>query len=158
MWEEASDKFGIDGTRVVKIRTGLVMEKTDSALSKFLIPARFGIFPRLGNGRQYMPWIHIKDLCAFYLKAIYDEKIEGAFNAVSPQHITQSEFMRQLAFVLNKPFFHPPVPGIFLKIILGEMADVVLHGSRISSEKIENTGFDFRFRHLKEALEKAIKE
>jgi uncharacterized protein (TIGR01777 family) len=158
MWEEAADNFGKNGTRVVKIRTGLVMEKTDSALSKLLIPARLGIFPRLGNGLQYMPWIHIKDLCGIYLKAIQDERIDGAYNAVAPQHITQTEFMRSLAQILNKHFFHPPVPAILLRAVLGEMSDVVLKGSRISSGKIENSGFNFQFRDLNEALENVITE
>jgi uncharacterized protein len=158
MWEAAADKFGKNGTRVVKIRTGLVMEKNDSALSRLLIPARIGIFPRLGNGRQYMPWIHIKDLCGIYLKAIKDENIKGAYNAVSPQHVTQWEFMKQLASALKKPFFHPRVPQFLLRIALGEMADIVLNGSRISCEKTERAGFSFQFRDLKEALENILAE
>lgn len=158
LWEDSADKFGIKGTRVVKIRTGVVMEKSDSALSKLLIPARFGIFPRFGNGRQYMPWIHIKDLCGIYLKAIQDTNIAGAYNAVAPQHITQTEFMRSLAQVLKKRFIHPPVPAILLRAVLGEMSDVVLKGSRISAEKTENAGYNFFFRNLKEALENAVYE
>jgi uncharacterized protein (TIGR01777 family) len=158
MWEDAADKFGINGTRVVKIRTGVVMEKTDSALAKLLIPARLGVFPRLGNGRQYMPWIHIKDLCGIYLKAVKDESLEGAYNAVAPQHITQTEFMRSLAMALNKNFFHPPVPAIILRASLGEMSDVVLKGSRISSEKTERAGYDFQFRNLPVALENVLLE
>jgi uncharacterized protein (TIGR01777 family) len=158
MWEDAADKFGINGTRVVKVRTGVVMEKADSALSKLLIPARFGVFPRLGNGRQYMPWIHIKDLCGIYLKAIQDDNFAGAYNAVAPQHITQTEFMRSLSQAVKKPFFNPPVPAIILRLVLGEMADVVLKGSRISFEKIEKSGYDFQFGNLTKALENAVRE
>jgi uncharacterized protein (TIGR01777 family) len=157
-WEDAADRFETNATRIVKIRTGVVMEKTDSALSKLLIPARFGIFPRFGNGLQYMPWIHIKDLCGIYLKAIMDVNFSGAYNAVAPQHITQTEFMRSLALTLKKPFFHPPVPGIVLRSSMGEMSDVVLKGSRISSEKIETSGYNFLFRNLNQALENVICE
>lgn len=155
-WEEAADQFRSISGRVVKIRTGVVMEKTDSALSKLLKPAGFGLFPRLGNGRQYMPWIHIEDLCLIYLKAVTDEKLDGPYNAVAPQHINQTGFMRCLAEVLDKPFFHPPVPAVMLRVILGEMSDIVLKGSRITSEKIEKSGYDFKFRTLKETLENVL--
>ena len=156
LWEEAADLFKETGIRTVKIRTAVVLEKSDSALSKLLIPARIGVFPRLGNGRQYMPWIHIKDLCGIYLKAIQDEKMAGAYNAVSPQHITQSEFMRALAQVMKKPFFHPSVPSIFLKTALGEMSNVVLKGSRVSAGKIKNSEYSFIYPELDGALKNII--
>jgi hypothetical protein len=158
LWEEAADQFGSISKRVVKIRTGVVMERNDSALSKLLKPARFGLFPRLGNGRQYMPWIHMKDLCGIYLKAVTDETIAGSYNAVAPQHINQSGFMQCLAEALNKFFFHPPLPAILLRTILGEMSGIVLKGSRVSSEKIEKSGYVFVFRNLKEALAHAVKD
>lgn len=151
-WEEAADQFADLGTRVVKIRSGVVLEKNDSALSKLLIPARLGVFPRLGSGRQYMPWIHIEDLCAIYLKVIQDETLTGAYNAVAPQHITQREFMRMLAKAYKRPFFYPPVAAIMFRTLKGEMADVVLKGSRISPEKIINSGFSFSFSILENAL------
>jgi uncharacterized protein (TIGR01777 family) len=155
-WEEAADLFTSMGARVVKIRTGVVMEKSDSALAKLLIPARMGVFPKMGNGRQYMPWIHIADLCGIYLKAIQDEKMKGAFNAVSPQHLAQSEFMRTLASEMNKPFFHPPVPSMFLKAALGEMSDVVLNGSRVSAEKIIFQGHKFLYPEFVGALKEVL--
>jgi uncharacterized protein len=155
-WEEVADLFNDVGARVVKIRTGVVMEKSDSALSKLLKPAKMGVFPSLGNGRQYMPWIHIADLCGIYLKSIQDERMEGSYNAVSPQHIIQRGFMKTLASVLNKPFFHPRVPAFLLKAALGEMSDVVLKGSRISSDKIINSGFSFRFNNLEAALKDVL--
>lgn len=154
LWEETADLFSDRNTKVVKIRTGVVIEKNDSAMAKLLKPARLGIFPRLGNGRQYMPWIHIQDLCNIYLKAIQDDKMRGAYNAVSPQHITQTEFMRTLALTMDKRFFHPRVPAIFLRAALGEMADVILKGSRISTEKIMNAGYVYEFSELKTILEK----
>jgi len=157
-WEACADKFGINGTRVVKLRTGVVMEKSDSALSKLLIPARYGVFPRFGNGQQYMPWIHISDLCGIYLKAINDDTLNGVYNAVAPQHITQTEFMRSLSLALKKSFFHPPVPAFMLRVFMGEMADVVLKGSRISSEKIEKAGYNFLFSNITEALENVVSE
>ena len=156
LWEETADLFLNNSTRVLKIRTGVVIEKNNSAMAKLLEPARMGIFPRLGTGSQYMPWIHIKDLCNIYLKAIQDDKMEGAYNAVSPQHVTQTEFMRTLALVMKKKFFHPHIPAIFLRIALGEMADVVLKGSRISANKIMNSGYSFKFPELEATLENIL--
>ncbi len=152
LWEEAADQFSDTGVRVVKIRTAVVLEKNDSALVKFLKPAKFGIFPILGLGRQYMPWIHIKDLCDIYLKAVRDNKMEGAFNAVSSQHVNHKDFMKALAKATKKRFFHFPVPSVLIKMALGQMSDIVLKGSRVSSEKILKTGLRFRFDNINDAL------
>ncbi|MBK9388855.1 MAG: TIGR01777 family protein [Bacteroidetes bacterium] len=151
-WEESADLFSASGTRVVKIRTGVVMEKSDSALSKMMMPAKFGFLVQTGNGRQYMPWIHITDLCNIYLKAIEDPKMNGAFNAVSPQHVTHKVFVKTLGQVIGKPVFPVPVPGIILKAVLGEMSDVVLKGSRVSAAKITESGYTFLYSELAGAL------
>lgn len=152
LWEESADKFSSLGIRTVKIRTGVVMERSDGALSRFLSAARFGLFPVLGGGHQYMPWIHMTDLCEIYLMALCDASMSGSYNAVSPCHINNIDFMRILAHVKGKPFFHPPVPASILKIIMGESSVVALKGSRISSEKIIQQGFTFRFTDPEVAL------
>ena len=155
-WEEEADQVAESSARVVKIRSAVVLEKSDSALARILKPASLGIFPRLGKGSQYMPWIHIEDLCNIYLKAIEDDSMSGSYNAVSPQHVTQSEFMRTLAQTMKKRFFHPPVPALILNIILGKMSVVALKGSRISPEKLTSAGFSFKFSRLDEALGKIL--
>lgn len=155
-WEDAADLFSASGIRVVKIRTGVVLEKNDSALSRFLITARFGLFPILGGGKQYLPWIHPEDLSDIYLTAINDKTMTGAYNAVSPHHITQKEFMRTLAEVLKKFCFAPPVPSVMLRIILGEMASIATKGSRIDSEKIIRSGYKFKFSTLESALRNVL--
>jgi uncharacterized protein (TIGR01777 family) len=155
-WEEAADKFSDSGIRTVKIRTAVVLEKNDSALSKLMMPARFGFLVQTGNGSQYMPWIHISDLCKIYLKALEDPLMAGAYNAVAPQHVTHKEFMRVLGNVMKKPVFPIPVPGFILKILLGEMSGVVLNGSRINDEKILSSGYHFSFDTLPEALTDVI--
>ena len=116
LWEEAADLFASSGIRTVKIRTAVVLEKNDSALSKLMKPGKFGFLVQTGNGHQYMPWIHITDLCNIYLKAIEDKKMHGAYNAVSPQHVTHSDFMLVLGRVMNIPVFPVPVPGFALRI------------------------------------------
>ena len=156
LWEEGADLFGNSGVRCVKIRTAVVLEKSDSALAKLMAPARFGFLLQTGKGSQYMPWIHIKDLVNIYLKAIEDQNMRGPYNAVSPEHVTQKEFIKTLAFVMKRRVFPIPVPSFVLRIVLGEMSDVVLKGSRVSSEKILNSGYHFNFRNLEKALRNVI--
>jgi NAD dependent epimerase/dehydratase family enzyme len=119
-------------------------------------PARFGFLVQTGDGRQYMPWIHIKDLCNIYLKAISDPEMTGVYNAVSPQHVTGREFINTLALVMKRKVFPVPVPAIVLRAVLGEMSDVILKGSRASSDKIINAGYNFIFSNLQDALTNVI--
>jgi uncharacterized protein (TIGR01777 family) len=152
LWEEAADLFTGSGIRTVKIRTGVVLEKNDSALRKLMIPAKFGLIVRTGSGHQYMPWIHILDICGIYLKAVKDLNMSGVYNAVSPQHTTHDEFMKALASVMGLPVILPPVPSFLVRAMLGEMADVILKGSRVSSQKIIKAGYHFSFDNLHDAL------
>jgi uncharacterized protein len=158
LWEEGADLFKNNGIRTVKIRTGVVLEKNDSALSKLMMPAKYGFLVQTGNGRQYMPWIHIADLCNIYLKAIEDENMNGAYNAVSPQHVTHKEFVETLAAVMKKPLFPIAVPAFVLRAAMGEMSDVVLKGSRVASDKLTNSGYRFLYPALKRALENILQE
>jgi uncharacterized protein len=157
LWEHAADLFGNSGIRTVKIRTSVVLEKNDSALSKILMPAKFGFLVRTGSGNQYMPWIHIEDLCNIYLKALRDDNIQGAYNATASQHVTHREFMKVLGRVIKKPVFPVSVPAFVLKAVLGEMSEVILCGSRVSSEKIIASGYKFQFGTLEEAFKDVLK-
>jgi uncharacterized protein len=156
LWEESVDLFANIDIRTVKIRTAVVLAKTNSALLKLMKSGKYGFLIQTGNGRQYMPWIHINDLCNIYLKAIEDHNMNGAYNAASPQYTTHKEFIKVLAHVMNLPVLFPPVPSIVLRVALGEMSDVILKGSRVSSEKIENAGFRFRFIDLEDTLKNVI--
>jgi len=155
-WEEAANNFMNKGIRTVKIRTAVVLDKDDSALSKLMIPAKFGFLVQTGSGRQYMPWIHIDDLCNIYLKAIEDQNMNGAYNAVSPQNVTHKEFVESLARVMEKPLLPIPVPAFVISVVLGKMSDVILMGSRISSEKIVSSGYKFRYPDLEECLKNIL--
>jgi uncharacterized protein (TIGR01777 family) len=156
-WEEAASLFEALGVRTVRIRTAIVLEKTDSALASMMKPAKFGFLAQTGSGKQYMPWIHISDLCNIYLKALEDASMTGVYNAAAPNHATHSDFIKTLGGVMKKPVFPIPVPEFILKIIFGEMSELVLRGSRISSEKITDAGYKFRYADLKEALEDIIR-
>jgi uncharacterized protein len=155
-WEDGADLFEKSGIRTVKIRTAVVLEKSDSALSKLMMPAKYGFLIQTGNGHQYMPWIHIEDLCGIYLKAIEDSNISGAYNAVSPQHATHKDFMRVLSGVVKRPVLFPNVPGYLIKLLLGEMSDVILKGSRVSSVKIRDSGYSFLFEDLEIAIRQVL--
>lgn len=151
-WEQVADRFADIGIRAVKIRTGVVLAKQGGALSKIIIPIKIGIGPAIGDGNQYLPWIHIDDLCSIYFKAIEDRQMIGAFNAVAPEHTTNKKFMETIYHNLDKPFWLPEIPAIAVKVILGKMSEMILTGSRISSDKIKNSGFVFKYPNLESAL------
>lgn len=160
VWEKGADEFKVENIaeRVVKIRTAVVLSKTEGALEKMMTPIKFGIGSPLGSGKQYMPWIHIDDICSIYEFALKNPEVEGAFNASAPQHTTNENLTKLIAQVLKKPLFMPNVQAFILKLIFGELADALLEGSRASSEKIQKAGFQFKFPDLKMALEDLLKK
>jgi hypothetical protein len=157
-WEESADLFSDSGIRTVKIRTAVVLAKNDGALSKLMMPGKFGFLIKTGNGRQYIPWIHVNDLCNIYLKALEDSSLTGAFNAVAPQHVTHNDFMETLGTVIKRPVLGIGAPDFIVRAVLGEMSDMILKGSRVSSGKIVSAGFRFRYGTLKEALYNVLRE
>lgn len=151
-WEGAIDRFSEIGVRTVKIRTGIVLSNKGGALSKLQQPVKLGLGASIGNGKHYMPWIHMDDLCDIYIHALEQVDMHGSYNAVAPEHITNMAFTRKLAQVLQKPLWIPNIPSFGMKLLFGEMAVMLLTGSRISSEKIQNAGFSFRFPDLDSAF------
>jgi len=151
-WETAADQFNELGVRTVKIRTGIVLSSQGGALSKLKIPIQLGFGSAIGHGKQYMPWIHLDDLCAIYIKAMEDQTMTGAYNAVAPEYITNKAFTRKLARVLHRPYWFPNIPAFLMRLFFGEMSVTLLSGSRISSEKIEAAGYTFQYPDLNGAL------
>lgn len=156
-WESAVDKIGSLGIRTVKIRTGIVLGKDEGFLKKMIPTFKSGFGAVLGSGKQYLPWIHIEDLCRIYLKSIEDEKLEGPYNACITDNTTNSRFSKTLANLFGYSIWLPKVPPFLLKLFLGEMSEAVLTGQRVSSEKIQQTGFEFRFADLEKTLINCIK-
>lgn len=152
LWETAADRFRSLGARTVRIRTGVVLTGRGGALAKMSMPVKLGIGSAIGSGRQYLPWIHIDDLCGIYIKAVEDAGMEGAYNAVAPDHRTNLDFTQTLARVLKKPFWFPSVPAFAMKLLFGQMSDILLEGSRVSSGKISRAGYQFLFPELEAAL------
>ncbi len=156
-WEAAADAFSGLDIRTVKIRTGVVLTPKGGALEKMLLPVKMGLGSALGSGKQWMPWIHIDDLCEIYLKAVEDKAMDGAYNAVAPEHVTNSQFMKALAGTLGKPFFMPAVPAAIMKLLFGEMAGMLLEGSRVAPDRLLKAGYSFRYPELRNALENLLK-
>ena len=148
LWERSIFQFKEIKIRTVALRTGIVLSKDGGALKKMKTP----VITALGNGKQYMPWIHIDDLCELYIKAIQDEQFKGAFNAVSSEHISNLSFSKKISKIFNHPFLAIGVPSFILQIVFGEMSTIILNGSRISANKIQQAGFKFKFENLEKAL------
>ena len=150
-WEAAADKFS-DLTRVVKLRTGVVLSKTGGALDRMAKPIKMGIGSPLGSGQQYMPYVHINDLCDMYIYALENEHVRGVYNACNGDHVTNIELTDALAHEFKKSLWAPKVPAIALKLLFGEMSQIILYGSRASSDKIKSTGFEFKFQNIHQTL------
>ena len=148
LWEDSIFQFNEIKIRTVALRTGIVLSKDGGALKKMKTP----IITSLGNGKQYMPWIHIDDLCELYIKAIEDQEFKGAFNAVSSEHISNLSFSKKVSKIFNHPFLAVGTPSFILQIVFGEMSTIILNGSRISANKIKQAGFKFKFENLEKAL------
>jgi uncharacterized protein (TIGR01777 family) len=150
-WEkeaQAAESFGI---RVVRMRTGLVLAAGGGALQRMLPPFRMGVGGRLGSGRQWMSWIHLEDLTAMFQFTV-ESQVRGPLNGVAPQPATNSEFTRELARMLRRPAVFP-VPEFALRLLFGEMADVLLASQRVVPAAAQAAGFRFRFPQLSPALE-----
>ncbi|MGC6284736.1 MAG: TIGR01777 family oxidoreductase [Polaribacter sp.] len=153
VWEEAALQFESINIPTTILRTGIVLSANGGAIEKMKTP----IVSPLGSGHQYMPWIHIDDLCQLYLSAIQG-KIKGIYNAVAPEYQTNKSFSKKLSKSLGRPYIPFGVPAFGLKTIFGELAIILLTGSRISCEKLINDGFEFKYPKLSEAFENLFKK
>jgi uncharacterized protein (TIGR01777 family) len=151
-WEEQASPIATLGLRLVKLRIGIVLSEKGGALAEMAKPVKIGVGASLGTGKQYLSWIHIDDLCAQFIQAVEDQSMQGTYNAVGINWVTNAELTKEIARVLKRPLWLPPIPGFVMKIILGEMADMVLSGSKVSSEKIQRAGFQFKYGELTAAL------
>lgn len=151
-WEREALRAAGDRTRVVCIRTGLVLEKDGGALPQMLPPFRFGAGGPVGSGRQYWPWIHRDDWIAIVRWALGTPTVSGAINATAPAPVTNAEFARALGRAMHRPAFMP-APGFALRLLLGEMADgLLLSGQRAVPATAERLGFQFKYPTVDAAL------
>ena len=157
LWEQSTAAIATMGIRLVTLRIGIVFNKKGGALAEFIKPAQFGLATILGTGKQIVSWIHQKDLCNMMLFAAENKKIEGVYNAVAPEPISN----KKLVLAISKktyPIYLPVyVPSFALKIILGEMSVEVLKSAKVSAQKIQTAGFVFDYPTVEEALTDLLK-
>jgi uncharacterized protein len=155
-WEDEVDAIASLGIRVVKIRVGIVLSMEGGVLKEIARPVKLYVGAPLGSGDQYLSWIHIDDLCAIFMKAVTDVEMSGPYNAVGPEPATNKEMTEAIARALDRKLVLPAVPGFALRILFGEMADLILKGNRVSCEKIVKAGFRFKFPTLNAAVSSLI--
>jgi uncharacterized protein (TIGR01777 family) len=151
-WEVSADKFLNLGIKVTKVRTGIVLSEQEGALPKLLKPIKMGFGSPLGSGDQWQSWIHERDIAGIYI-FLLNNTLSGVFNAVSPNPVTNKRMVQILADHYNKSVWFPKVPEFILRLILGEMAAVILESQLVSSEKLIAAGFHFQFVNLEHAIE-----
>lgn len=155
-WENSLDFIENLKIRTVKIRTGLVLGRNDGFLKKLIPLFKYRLGAVLGTGKQYMPWIHVDDLCSIYLQAIVNTEMTGPYNAAINDNTTNAIFSNTLARIFGYSILLPNIPAFVLKFFMGEMSKIVLTGRRSSSDKIEQTSFKFKFKNLEEALKDCL--
>lgn len=148
-WEHEVKKIEALHLRTVLLRIGIVLDAEGGALGEMLKPP---VAAPLGSGDQWMSWIHIEDLANMFVFALEKTTLQGIYNAVGPNPATNQQLTKEAAAAKGKPYIGIGVPGFALKLVLGEMAAMVLGGNRVSSQKIQKAGFEFEFPELKGAL------
>ncbi len=151
-WENAIQLLSKTGVRTVGLRIGIVLSKDGGALEKMALTYPYGFGNWFGDGKQYYSWIHIDDVSKMFQFVLENETIQGFFNAVAPQPVTNKDLMKAIKKVKNGKQILMPVPAFILKTVLGEMSSIVLDSMNVSSKKIEGKGFEFEYSDIESAL------
>lgn len=151
-WEKSVDKGKALGLRIAKFRTGVVLDEKEGALPAMAKPVQLFVGAPLGNGKQWIPWIHLEDMVNMYVKALEDITIMGAFNACAPNPVTNVTLTKMLGKTLHRPVWPFSVPAKVLELLLGEMSVIALSSTNTSAQKILETGFSYKYTRLDDAL------
>jgi uncharacterized protein (TIGR01777 family) len=155
-WELAAKKAQESGVRVVLLRTGLVLDETGGMLKKLVLPFQLALGSRLGNGKQWMSWVHWQDYLRAVLFLLNNVKTEGAYNLTAPAPVTNAVFTKTLAETLGRPAFFV-APAFVLKLVMGERSDLLLGGQKVLPQRLQESGFVFEFPELPTALQEILK-
>lgn len=150
-WEAAVDRIKQLDIKVCKIRTGLVLSGKGGALKEIAGPVKLGLGAAFGSGNQMQSWIHIYDLVHIYLFVLLNE-MEGVYNAVAPYPVTNKTLVKEIAKVMDKPFFLPGIPKFIMEMALGEMHTLLFASQNVSAKKIIGDGYQFKYLSLEKAL------
>ncbi len=153
VWEEEINRIQALNIRTTTLRIGIVLSKLGGALPKTAMSLNFGLAPSFGAGKQYYSWIHMEDLCHLIETAIDNIHYRGVFNAVAPNPVTYLDFLQKIKEVKEKKALIFPAPSFIFKVVLGEMASIILYSARVSAQKAVQFGFEFKYPDLHSALE-----
>jgi uncharacterized protein (TIGR01777 family) len=157
-WENSVRQIESLGKKVIIFRTGIVLSLKGGALKEFYKPLKFGFASVMGNGDQWISWIHLQDIVRLYFNAIVNDNLHGIYNAVAPHPVTNQELVLSLARAAKgNSFITIHVPAFALKLALGEMSVEILKSVKVSSAKIQQTGFQFSYPVVAEAVAQALK-
>ena len=156
-WEREAQRAEEFGTRVVRVRTGVVLDRHGGALEKMLLPFRLGVGGPVAGGRQPLPWIHVEDVVGIYLRALDDDSWTGPVNATAPEPVTNQQFSKALGRALHRPAI-APVPGFAIHALYGGMAKLVIDGQRALPRRTLELGYTFKHPELDEALRSALQD
>lgn len=151
-WEHVVDKGKSHGIRIVKYRIGVILAKGEGALASLEKPIKFFVGTALGSGKQWVPWVHIDDIVSMFVNAVENPLMSGAYNACAPFPVTNKTLTKSIAHILHRPVWPFNVPESLLKIILGEMSEVIFISTNTSAQKLLSADFKFKFTQLKDAL------
>jgi len=154
-WEREAEAASSLGVRVVPVRTGVVLDAQGGALSKMLPPFKLGGGGPVAGGRQYLAWIHVDDLVGIYLRALDDERWAGPVNATAPEPVTNKDFSKALGRALHRPAV-APVPAFAIRLLYGQMAEIVTEGQRVVPRRAIELGYAFRHTDVESALRAAL--
>jgi uncharacterized protein len=154
-WELEAHRASARGIRVVNLRFGVVLSRDGGALGKMLLPFKLGLGGRLGSGKQYMSWIAVQDAVRAVEYAMITDSMRGPVNLSAPEPVTNAEFTSTLGRTLHRPTIFP-VPIFALKLLFGEMAEIVQAGARVTPRKLSAAGFEFQYPKLRPALEATL--
>lgn len=154
-WEKEARAFAEDGTRVVSLRTGIVLAEQGGALKEMLTPYRMGIGGKLGDGQQWMSWIHIDDMVGLFLHALDSEGLKGPLNAVAPSPVKNEDFVQELGAILHRPVILP-TPKWGLSLLFGEKSVILTGSQKVSATLARRSGFEFKYPELRKALENLL--
>jgi uncharacterized protein len=156
-WEREAEQAEALGVRVVRVRTGVVLDRHGGALQKMLLPFRLGVGGPVAGGRQPMPWVHVEDVVGIYVQAIDDERWSGPVNATAPKPVSNREFSRALGRALRRPAI-APVPGFAIRALYGGMAKLVIEGQHALPRRTTELGYRHRHTNIDEALRSALRD
>ena len=154
-WEESVDKFKLLNIKVCKLRTGIVLSEKGGALTEMIKPIKFGLGAAFGTGKQFQSWIHLTDLVEMYLFASQHD-LEGIYNAVAPNPLSNKQLTVAIAKQLKKPLFLPNIPEFIMQMILGEMHEILFSSQNVDNKKIIKEGFSFKYTSVEQALDNLL--